>query len=348
MGILTGFRLAQQVAALPTPTGATSNRGIRSPWTTGQLEQVVWADILGTDAVIVSRAVAMKVPAVAKARQVLVSAICHSPLVALDATGPVASQPAWLQRTDGAISPWHRMAWTVDDILFAGWSLWAVARDASDAITEAGRVPPEWWNFNADGNVEINGVEADPDTVLLIPGPFEGLLETADRTIQAARNIETAWAGRVRNPIPAMELHQTTADTLTDDEITDLLDTVAASRLDPNGALMFTPVDISLIPHGADAVNTFVEARNAIRLDVANFAGLPAAALDGSLSTASLTYVTQDGKRSELAESARLYAGAIEGRLSQDDVVPAGVRVRFDTGDDLTATPSPTGPTTKD
>jgi len=38
----------------------------------------------------------------------------------------------------------------------------------------------------------------------------------------------------------------------------------------------------------------------------------------------------------------------IEARLSQDDVVPRGQRVRFDRGDIAAPTPSPTGPTVED
>ena len=57
----------------------------------------------------------------------------------------------------------------------------------------------------------------------------------------------------------------------------------------------------------------------------------PAAMLDGSMSTATLTYSTQEGKRSEFVDySLNYWASAVEARLSQDDVTPEGTFVRFD------------------
>jgi hypothetical protein len=94
---------------------------------------------------------------------------------------------------------------------------------------------------------------------------------------------------------------------------------------------------------GESASSYLVEARNAVRLDVANMTGLPAASLDGSLSTASLTYSTQEGARTELADALRGWTDPISARLSQDDVVPRGQRVRFDVTDLATPTPTATG-----
>lgn len=324
--------------------------GIRSPWTEGALTAVVWADILGVDAVPVSRAEAMKVPAVVKARQILAGSIARLPLRALIGADELdaADQPSWLYRTDGPTSPWHRMAWTVDDLMFYGWSLWAVKRGAADVILTAARVPIERWKFDRDGSVLVDDRPASAGQYILIPGPAEGLLAHGATTIRSARSLELAWAGRIRNPIPTTELHQATPDPLTDDEIDQLVKDYSEARLDANGAVVFTPHEIELKTHGESTADMFIEARNAVRLDVANFTGLPGAALDGSLSTASLTYVTQDGKRSELAEATQLWTGPIEARLSQDDVVPRGWRVRFDASDLTTTTPSPTGPTVED
>lgn len=362
VGILQGLRLSKQVARLDasaaellapatTPMGtAGAGVGIRSPWTDGQLTAVVWADILGVDTAPVTRAEAMKVPAVAKARMILAGSIARLPLRAMrgDEVLPDESQPSWLYRTDGPVSPWHRMAWTVDDLLHFGWSLWAVDRGTDGAILNGVRAPRERWQFDDRGRVLIDDKVVSTDQVLLIPGPGEGLLTYAGTTIRAARSLELAWAGRIRNPIPAVELHATTPDVLTDTEIDELIDAWCKARLDPNGAVTYTPSDIEVKTHGESSADMFVEARNAVRLDVANFTGLPGAALDGSLSTASLTYVTQDGKRSELAEALQFWTGPIEARLSQDDVVPRGQRVRFDASDLTTTIPSPTGPTVGD
>lgn len=343
MGILQ--RLGLTRADRPAGTSSTS-LAIRSPFTEGQLSQVVWADVTGVETSIVTRAAAMRVPSVAKARHILASTIAAMPLRAMRLDEVLPVQPTWLYRTDGVVSPWQRMAWTVDDLMFNDWCLWAVARDATGRIAAAERIPPEWWHFNHDGGVSVTNPLSNTsytpteDEVVLIPGPGVCLLENASTTIRAALDLERAWAGRIKNPIPAMEIHQTTDDQLTEQEIADLIKGYAKSRQDPLGAIAFTPHNVEFKPHGVGAIDMFENARNAVRLDVANFTGLPGAALDGALATASLTYVTQDGKRTELADAVDLWTAPIEQRLSQDDCSPRGHRVRFDKTNSFLPTPT--------
>lgn len=328
--------------------GIPGTPGIRSPWSTTELSQIVWSDLLGVEHLPVTRAEAMTVPSVVKARQIIVGQLAGLPLRALDRAGLLSdeAQPAWLYRTNGTETPWHRTAWTLDDLLFYGWSVWQTINGSDSFPLEARRVPMADWKIDPDGFVVwARGTLIDQpiSSARLIAGPSEGLLVMAGRTIRAARNVELAWAGRVRNPIPVTELHQLERDTLENDEIDDLVLDYSKARRDPDGAVVFTPFDVELRTHGDAATDMFVEARNAVRLDVANFTGLPAAALDGSLSTASLTYSTQEGRESELAGGLRLWADPLEARLSQDDFVPANTRVRFDAGQYLTLNPSPTG-----
>lgn len=353
MGILSGLFSR-------SASSGSVRRGIRSPWAPDSaLQQIVWTDILeAPDGAPVTRAEAMTVPSVVKARVILSGMLAGAPLVELDERGPVSDPSPWLQRTDGTISPFHRMAWTVDDVLFSGWSLWATERSSRPArgepvnavdhpIQDAIRVDRGAWTFNEDGQVELDGQLVDAADAILLPGLLEGLLEYASRTIRAARHLETTWAGRVKMPIPVMELHEVAGgDELDDDEVTELLKAVVKARQDPNGALMWTPASVDLRVHGEAKADVLLEARNGVRLDVANFTGLPAPALDGSLSTASLTYTTTEGKRSDLADAVDMWAAGISARLSQDDVVRPGRRVRFDFGDHFQ--PAPTGATTRD
>lgn len=344
--IMSGSRQVDDLAT----TGSTARTGIVSPWgTDGQLQQIVWSDVLGTAELLpVTRAEAMTIPSIVKARNLIVGQLAGVPLIAERDNARLDPQPEWLQHTNGALTPWHRMAWTLDDLLFTGWSLWWTDRDDAGRITNASRVPYEWWEINPDNDLLVNGVKAKDSEVILFAGPNEGLLEFARRTIRGARDIEEGWAGRVRSPIPMMELHQTTQDELTDEEKKDLVNDYVIARQDKNGAVMYTPYDIEAKAHGEVKTDLFVEARNAVRLDVANFTGLPAEALDGSLSTASLTYSTQEGTRTELAEALRLWHEPIGHRLSQDDIVPRGDRIRFDRTELASPIPDPTGPDTED
>lgn len=334
MGFRDAFRLTQAAANLsPVLAGhSPAHRvGIRSPWSTTQLQTVVLADILGTDAIPPTRAEAMSVPAIAKARHLICSPLARMPLVAYQGAARVADQPAWLYRTNGQTAPQIRMLWTLDDLLFGGWSLWAVERDEDGDIADAARVPPELWTFGADGQVEVAGGGVDADSVVLFSGPFEGLLEAAPTTIRAGRRMEAAWQGRVESPIPAIELHQTTDDELDEDEVADLIEAWATARRDPHGAIAYTPYNIEAKAHGVASHELFVEGRNAIRLDVANLTGLPGELLDGSTATASLTYSTQEGTRNEFVDySLGMWMMPVEARLSMDDCCPEGTRIAFD------------------
>jgi phage portal protein BeeE len=148
-----------------------------------------------------------------------------------------------------------------------------------------------------------------------------------------------------------MEIHQTDADAeLSPTEAKALVTAYNKARRDPEGATVFTPAHVTLLPHGDKADSgALVEARNAARLDIANHLGLPASMLEGSSAGASLTYVTTEGKRSELIEYGVMpWIETLTSRLSLDDVVPRGQRVRLDLGDLITPNPSATGAETQD
>lgn len=347
MGIRNALKLiegGQQLAQ----RGSTNSTGIVSPWGGGQLNQVVWSDIFGTETQFISRVEAMTIPAVSKARQILVSTIARFPLVALDANDePV--EHAWLQATDGEVSPWHRLAYTIDDLIFFGWSLWGVERDANGDIVKADRCPIERWQIDAENVVRIDGEVAEADSVILIPGPFEGLLRVGSRTLRGGAKLEASWVGKATNPIPAIELHATTDDPLELDEVQALVQAWADARSDVNGAIAFTPHNVTAIAHGSAEPSLLIEGRNFLRIDVGAFLGIPAALMDASLSTASLTYSTQEGHRNEFADFTLPYwLEPIQQRLSLDDVVPSGERIRFDLSDLYTTTPSPTSPPAED
>ena len=127
----------------------------------------------------------------------------------------------------------------------------------------------------------------------------------------------------------------------TADEARDLVHTWEKARRE-GGGTAYTPASIETKVHGTAETDLFVNGRNALRLDVANFCNIPAALLEGSMATASLTYSTKQGSRNDLVDlSLGYWADPIEARLSQDDVVPSGRNVAFD----LSALATPVQPT---
>lgn len=342
--------------ALRIGTGGASLPPVEllSPWAdTSNLSTIVWADLLDVDLLPMTRAEAMAVPAAARARHLLCGTIAGLPLVALrgseQLTGPDA--PSWTYRSDGPVSPWHRMLWTVDDVLWHGWSLWAVDRGADGFVLDATRVPFDAWKFDDAGRVVLGESQtpAAAADVILIPGPHEGLLSFASRTLRQASKLERAAARHAANPVPSIALEQTVDVVLSDQERADLIAGWVSARSSSDGAVGFTSYGIKATPLGAVPEQLLIDGRNAAAVDVARHASIPAAMLDATTAGASLTYETTQGRNGQFLDyGVGLYLEAISQRLSLDDVVPRGTRIAFDTSSLTSLSDAATGPTLPD
>lgn len=347
MGILDRLGLGRDNAFTRLP--------IVSPYQPApELPPFVITDILTDEAVKalpMSRGQAITIPAVSKARNLLVATIAKFPLRAMrlqDGTDTdVTGDHAWLYRTDNSVTPYERMAWTVDDLIFHGSSLWLVERgstaDGRRAILNAEWCPPAMWNIT-EGAIAVDGHVMREDQVILFNSPFEGLLSVGGRTLKGARDQEAAWVGRARNPIPLIDLHRL-EDDMEDTEVKTMVDGWATSRTSENGAIGSTPPSIEIRTFGEVKADLMTEGRNAIRTDIGSFLNVRAAMLDGTIGIDSLTYSTKEGERNAFYEfDLPFWTDPIEARLSMDDVVPRGTRVRFNKYDtpNLPNIPTPT------
>lgn len=331
MALIDAFKFAAQVAnGEHGKSGPSPQQTIASPWSAGSLAKIAYSDIFGGQANVVTRAEAMKVPAIAKGRALICGTLSRQPLAKFVRAELVESDP-WMYRSSAPVPPSTRMLWTLDDLIFYGSSLWAVERGTRGQVIDAARVPHEWWEIDDDLKLLVNGNEVDAEDVVLIEGPQDGLLDIAADDIKAARSMTRSWASRVKAPVPLVELHNTDPNAdLMEEEVSDLVDAWEDARA-TGGATAYTPHNVEARVHGQATAELYVEGRNASRLDFANFLALPAALLEGSMSTASLTYSTQEGQRNELVDlSLSYWATPIEARLSMDDVTPRGTRIAFD------------------
>ncbi|MBK8445411.1 MAG: phage portal protein [Micropruina sp.] len=306
-----------------------------NPFSTSTLSKVILSELYGVKAVDVSRGVAMKVPAVARGRALICGTLSRHPLTLwkynADGVDTKLETPKWMTSTKTKQSPIERMLWTLDDLIFYGTSLWATERDDNNQIIDALRVDRSNWSVDPDTlGVLINGQLAKDDQVIIFEGPQEGLLSIAPEAIKASRDMANAWQERVKSPIPMISFKQTDENIqLTDDEIDDLI--IDAELARQNGGTAFEPVGFEMRVLGDVKTDLYVEGRNAERLDWGNYLSIPAAMLDGSMSTATLTYSTAEGKRSEFVDySLNYWASSVEARLSQDDVSPEDTYSRFD------------------
>jgi hypothetical protein len=343
MGILSFIGLSP---LLSTPK-------VASPWNgSGNLAAIAYADVFGLDSIPVTRAEAMTVPPVARARHLICDVLARYPMKAYKDGAELPNQPAWLSRTDGVTGPRMRNLWTLDDLIFTGYSVWTVRRGADGFPLSADRVPVEAWQFDMSGVVQVldpNGAWQYPDanSIILISGPAEGLLYTAARTIRSYRKIETAWQSRVSMPLATTELRYTgDPNDVDQDAIDNARAKYADARKDPLGAIVVSPPGWELIDHAQNGFDLFENGRNSATLDIARFLNIPAVLLDASNTNASsVNYTSQQSSRSWYIDTTlRPWAMPFEERLSADDMVPRGTYVGFDLSE-LVIVPDPGTPT---
>lgn len=301
---------------------------------------IVWDDLFNDAALAVTRAEAMSIPAVARGRNLIAPPLARQPLVAYKGDVALADQPTWLS-SSRYFPPRLRALWTLDDLIFTGLSVWVVDRGLPDSsgrkqILDAMRIPPANWS-QRDGLIVVTGSDGQEkeladDEYILFPGPSEGLLVMAARTIRGARRLEERWSERIENPIPVVEIRYTGEEDLEESEQRDIRDKYLMARLDPSGVVMVTPRGFEVHPHGDNATELFVEGRNAVALDIARFLSLPSTMIDASqVNGSSVDYENNAIGRSAYYDlSLRTWALPFEEALSQDDVTPHGTRIAFD------------------
>lgn len=304
---------------------------IRSPWSPSpsHLETIVWSDIFGTKHKPLTRAEAMTVPAVVRARRLIAAAIARMPIHVWDEDRDVT--PAWLTRTDTGVHPWHRMLWTIDDLIFYGWSLWQLDRDDTDAVLTADRLAPHRWQITADGDILVDDRPVGAHEICAIPGPDEGLLTTGRTAVRHAAKLINAADRAADTPSPTVNLHQTNDYRMSDEERSALISSWASARRGENGGVAFTSNGIEAQEMNSVQEHLLIEGRNASAVDVARVMGIPASMIDATGPKASLSYETTEGKASELVNwGLSPFMSAITARLSLDDMTAPGHVVRFD------------------
>jgi hypothetical protein len=314
---------------------------------TDALQAVVWADLTGQELRTVTRAAAMSIPAVARHRHLICGVVARSPLVRR-AVSSALPTPRWATRTDGELSPYHRMLWTADDLVFHGWSVWRAERDAH-GLGRVTRIAPERWETDPAGRILIDGEHVTARELILIPGPHEGILNFGATTLRRTLDNLDAAARAAANPAAYLELHYTGDAPISDEEIDKTIARWAKARKGENGGVAWTNKWIEVKEHGTHEAALLIEGRNADAVDAARLMSNPAAMADATNAGASLTYETTEGRNDQFLDyGAGLYMDAIAARLSMDDVVPSGERIAFDTSASTDKDAPATGPTLED
>lgn len=330
---------------------------VASPWADSSALQQVVVDLWNPDELPLTRELAMQVPAVARARTMVAATLGRVKLVAVDEwTGDELDRQHPSAQLARQLDPGQPMfvqiTWTVDDLIFEGKSYaYVLGRYASGKPAQIRRLLPGTLRYvKGKPYVEGIGPVAERD-VLRIDGPHEGVLNYGGPTVRAARDLERSAARFAKNPVPAIDLHQTGGPALGKAEREQLVADWAKARAGANGGVAFTSQYIEAKVLGVPAEHLLTGGRNAQSIDVARVVGVTADAIDASPERASMTYNNGAVKNRALIDyGLAAYGAAIEARLSMADVTPSGVLLRFkydeltDVADTSSTTPAPAAP----
>lgn len=305
--------------------GTSGVMQIRSPWAGDNVLATVMGVTLPSTEVTVASA--LSVPAVSRAVALNSIVAAGSPWQdAEDQERPVAP---WINKTWNAIPAGKRRAGLVQDIFLHNQALLAVERDDQGNIQDGLWWPRHSWQLDDKGQVQTQDTTgrwvAEPrqDRFVWIPGLLPmSFMDFAAESIRQYVGLCQTITNRSKSAIPMVELKVTQDWNGTPEELKAAQKAWNTARAMEGGATAVTPYGIEVKIHlGNEDQAMLIEARNAIRVDFANYANLNASIVDGA-SGASDTYSnTLQDANEFLRLSTGLWMLPITQRLSQDDVL---------------------------
>jgi HK97 family phage portal protein len=333
MGAIRDFFFPEVQAAKPQKVS-----DVTAALTPVQVSDSVY-NILG-GATNTTRQLAMSVPSVARARNIICGTIGSLPLTTFNRiTGQYVDPHRVINQPDPRVAGFVIYNWLAEDIWLYGVGYGQVLDMYS--ATDGGRVRA-WTRVSPDRvtvdtnfkSTEITGYKVDGmevpisgvGSIIRFDGPDEGLLHRAGKTIAAAVYLENAAVNYAKEPAPSMIL-KSNGTNLTGERVSALLTAWKSARQTRSTA--FLNADVDLKEFGFDPKSLqLAEARQYVALELARACGIPAYFL--SAETTSMTYSNAVSERRSLVDfSLRPILKAIEERLSLPDFVPNPVMTRF-------------------
>jgi phage portal protein BeeE len=296
-----------------------------------------------------SRAEAMSIPAVMRARNLIAGTIAQMPLRAWRRMAGVTAEvppPTWTEQPDPRYTRGWIFAQTVDDLIFHGRAFWGVERrDAAGfplafQYLDLGRVgwhqvgPAHTLLPSAMGGgwvLTVDGTPVDPRAVVRFDGILDGgVLVHGARELRTAMALSDAARRFASMEIPAGVLQDQGAGLTTSAEIDDALDQWEASRRKRSTAYLAPGLayqgDVAMDPERLQ----LIQARQQSAVEVSRLFGIPTH-YEAAPSGSSMTYQNMESQRRDLVDlSLAPWIGAVEQRLSLPDVTPRGTALRFD------------------
>ena len=286
----------------------------------------------------VSRAQAMQVPAVARARNIICATIGSLPLeVYRESNNSRVPTPPFIRQPDPRMTGQSVYTFLSEDILFTGQGYLRILELGTDGRP----LSAEWISVsrvtrtldNAGINVIYYSVDGNrvPDTGLgsLIPftGYDEGLLNRAGTTILTALALEKAVKRFADEPTPNVVLKSNLP--MPAERVTALLNSWKEARQTRGTAFVNDTIDFQSIGFSPEQL-TLNQARQYMASEIARACNLPEYYVGGNAG-GSMTYSNVTAERRSLIDlSLKPLMTCITQRMSENDITPRGSIVKFD------------------
>ena len=294
-----------------------------------------------------ARNMAMSVPTVSRARDLIASVIGCMPLRAYSEMWngetmekvPMAPR-TWLRRIDTSSTNQFTLSWTFDDLFFYGRAFWYItSRSKTDGYPASfTRLPaamvltldqagPVW--FAPSKEIQFNGNTLDPNDVVQFLSPIQGITSMSTQAVATALKLEAARYRNASSAIPAGVLKQTGGEPLSGSELADLASAFNSARATNQTACLNEYLSYTETATSPDKM---------LLIDSAEFQGKEMARICNvplylvGFDQGSYAYTSNEGARADLwTFGARAYAECITSTLSQNNVLPNGTFIEFDT-----------------
>jgi len=285
-----------------------------------------------------SRELALEIPSVVRARNLICGTIASMPLeLYRKSTGEEIGKPVWLDQPAINQPRAVTISYTVDSLLFYGWALWLV----KERYAEDGRPARYEWIPNhritpyygdSEGYL-VEGYYIDQkfytnDDVVTFQSLNDGILTTGARVLRAALDLEVAAANAAATPMPTGYLKNTGAD-LDPKERDGLLAAWKIARAQRSTAYLTSTLEYNITSFSPKDM-MYNEAKQDYATQIARLCNVDAFYLSADANN-SMTYSNLlDSRKQFVSLTLQPFISAIEDRLSMNDVTAMGNEVRFD------------------
>jgi len=287
---------------------------------------------------IVTRQMALSVPAIKRCRDLIAGTIASIPLEYYKkSTGEMIAAPKWVEQPSKHQPLFETLYFTIDSLFHYGQSFWQI----TEVYAEDGRMARANWiantrvgfltdpatNFITQYNIDGKPVPMSGIGSLITFQKDEGILNVGALTIKAALDAQRAAGIALQTPSATGFLKNTGAD-LPPSEVSGLLAAWKRARQNNNTAYLTSTIDYQTIGFSPKDMG-YNDAIQNLATECARLCSVDPYYVSASQNT-TMTYANvQDERKQMVAFTLQPYVSAIESRLSMDDISTTGHYVKF-------------------